>query len=343
MTARRVVFTDARSVEIERYATPDPDPSEVRVRTRSSAISAGTEGLLYRGDAPDDLAADEAIDALAGDCTFPIAYGYAAVGRVAAVGREVDDEWLGRRVFAYNPHESHFLADPTALVPVPDRVSTRTATLFANAESAVSFLLDGEPRIGECVAVHGQGVVGLLTTALLARTPIETLVTVDRYESRRSLSRSFGADRSIEPASTDSSGTDDVASEFEAIAGRRADLTYELSGSPEALEAAIATTGFDGRVIVGSWYGDRPVTADLGGRFHRDRIDVRSSQVSTIAPRHRGRWSRDRRHEITWRWLERLDLDDVFTHEFSVERAADAYRLLEERPDEAVGVSLSYE
>ncbi|WP_254864446.1 zinc-binding dehydrogenase [Halovivax gelatinilyticus] len=339
-TARRVTFTGPRTVTVERRPVPEPGPSELRVRTSLSAVSAGTEGLVYRGDAPEGLAADETIDALCGDCSFPIAYGYAVVGRVDRVGRDVDDEWLDRRVFAYNPHESHVLATPEAVVPVPDGVSTRAAALFANAESAVSFLLDGQPLVGERVAVFGQGVVGLLTTALLGRTPIETLVAVDRYEHRRGLAASLGADETIDPTNETRDG---VAGAVAELAGERTDLTYELSGNPDALDDAVAATGYDGRVIVGSWYGDRPVTADLGGRFHRDRIDVRSSQVSTIAPRHRGRWTRERRRQTAWNWLRRLDLDSLFTHEFAVDRAADAYRLIDERPEEAVQVLFTYE
>ncbi|MDJ1430907.1 zinc-binding alcohol dehydrogenase [Halostagnicola sp. A-GB9-2] len=342
MTARRLEFIGPRSVEVRSRSIPDPGPDEVRVRTTLSAISAGTEGLIYRGDAPRELPADESIDSLEGDFSFPLSYGYAAVGRVTAVGRNVSEEWLERRVFAYNPHESHFVTDSESLLEIPDAVSAREAALFANVESAVSFLLDGEPLIGERVAVFGQGVVGLLTTALLARTPIETLVAVDRYEHRRALARELGADRTLEPTADGAEGVE-ISDAFESIAGGRADLTYELSGSPAALDDAIATAGFDGRVIVGSWYGTNPVTLDLGGRFHRDRIDVRSSQVSTIPPRHEGRWSRERRHAVAWNWLEKLDLDGLFTHRLSLERAGEAYRLLETSPDEAVQVLLSYE
>ena len=109
------------------------------------------------------------------------------------------------------------------------------------------------------------------------------------------------------------------------------------------LAASAMTGGFDGRVLVGSWYGTKPATLELGGRFHRDRIEIRSTQVSTIDPRLSGRWSRERRHELTWDWLERLDVSSLLTHEIPLADAADAYELLEERPDEAVQVLLTYQ
>lgn len=337
MTTRTLYFTGPGTVTVSRSPIPDPDPGTVRVRTAVSAISAGTERLLYRDEAPPGLTADETIDALEGDLSYPISYGYAATGHVTAVGEGVDGEWLGRRVFAYNPHESHFLAEPADVLPIPEDVSVREAALFANAETAVTFVLDGNPTLGERVAVLGQGVVGLLTTALLAANPLETLVTFDRYERRRDAARTLGADRSLDP---DDGPVDDA---FERVAGSRADLSYEVSGNPDALDDAIATTGYDGRVIVGSWYGTRESTLALGGRFHRDRIAVRSSQVSTIEPTHRGRWDRSRRHDVAWEWLRRLDVESLLTHEFPLEDAADAYRLLEQRPEETLQVLLTYD
>ena len=54
-------------------------------------------------------------------------------------------------------------------------------------------MLDGEPRLGERVAVLGQGVVGLCTTGLLARFPLETLVAIEPVPARAALARRLGA------------------------------------------------------------------------------------------------------------------------------------------------------
>ena len=336
MNARRLSFTAPGSVAVRTDRVPEPGPDEVRVRTAVSAISAGTEGLLYRGEAPADLEADAELDALNGDLSYPLSYGYAAVGTVTAVGDRVGGGWLDRQVFAYNPHESHFCRSPDELLPVPQTVESREAALFASLETAVTFVLDGRPLLGERVVVFGQGVVGLLTTALLARFPLEELVVFDRYERRRELAATFGADRALDPEGGD------AAERFDEVAGGRADLTYELSGNPDALDDAISTTGFDGRVLVGSWYGTKPASVDLGGRFHRNRIDVRSSQVSTIAPPLSGRWDRQRRHETTWNRLRDLELSPLCSHEFPLEAAGQAYERLENRPESTTQVLLTY-
>jgi 2-desacetyl-2-hydroxyethyl bacteriochlorophyllide A dehydrogenase len=329
MTRRALYFTGPRSVEVRTSSIPDPGAGEVRVQTGRSSVSPGTEMLVYRDEVPPELSVDETIDAFEDTFSYPLQYGYASVGRVTAVGEGVDDEWLDRRVFAFNPHESHFLADPETLVPTT--LSDERALLIPNAETAVNFVMDARPRIGARVVVFGQGPVGLLTTALLSEFPLSELVAVDRYETRRQLSESLGADRAVSPDAVDGAIESD------------ADVAFELSGNPTALDDAIDVTGYAGTVIVGSWYGTKDVALDLGGAYHRSHIRIRSSQVSRIDPDHADRWDKDRRLGFVRSWLAEHDLSALFTHEFDVDRAAEAYRLLEKRQDEAVQIVFTYE
>lgn len=335
MSVTSLYFTAPGELEFRERDLPAVGPGTVRVETDFSAVSPGTEKLIYRGDAPEKLDTDGPVRTLVEDLSYPTRYGYAAAGRVVDIGEEVDDAWLDRRVFGYNPHETGFTAEPERLVTVPDEIPQRRAPLLANTETAVNFLLDGQPAIGERVAVFGQGVVGLLTTALLARMPLDCLIAVDPVESRRAIARELGADVVFDPEDHS------LKEELERHRGLP-DLTFELSGNPDALDDAMAVTGFDGRIIVGSWYGTASPTLDFGGRFHRHRHTVESSQVSTIAPRHEGRWSRARRHEVAWHWLDELPLEPLFTHEIPFERAPKAYDLLERSPESAIQVLLSY-
>ncbi len=119
-----------------------------------------------------------------------------------------------------------------------------------------------------------------------------------------------------------------------------ADLAFELSGTPSALDMALAVTGFDGRIVVGSWYGTKRADLDLGGGFHRSRIRFIGSQVSTIAPELAGRWTKVRRFGLAWEMIRRINPSRFITHSFPLEKAADAYRLLDERPGETIQVVL---
>ena len=122
-----------------------------------------------------------------------------------------------------------------------------------------------------------------------------------------------------------------------------ADLSLELSGSPDALNGAIALTGFGGRVVIGSWYGEKQAHLNLGGEFHRSRIKLISSQVSTIAPELSSRWDKKRRYEVAWGALMRFHPEKWITHRIPLEDAAQAYRLLDENPGNTIQVILQYE
>jgi 2-desacetyl-2-hydroxyethyl bacteriochlorophyllide A dehydrogenase len=331
---RALAFTGPRRVALVDDECGPPPAGHVLVRTRVSAISAGTELLVYRGDLPSGRPVDETLPALGGTpFGYPVRYGYAAVGEVAGAGDEVPPYWTGRRVFAFHPHASAFVAPLDELLEVPAGLDAERAALYANMETAVNLVLDGAPRVGERVAVIGQGVVGLLTTSLLARFPLDALVVVDPVATRAHLGRSLGAGAAVA----------DAAEARATLGPNGADLTFELSGNPSALDAAISVTGREGRVVVGSFYGAKRAAVDLGGHFHRGRLTLASSQVSRIAPALAGRWDRARRRELAWRELARVDTAPLVTHRYALGRAAEAYARLDAGPAEALQVLLTYE
>lgn len=342
MKRAALYFTAPYQVAVREESVLLPAAGQVLVQTIVSAISAGTELLIYRSQWPACMPVDETISALASDFGFPLKYGYACVGRVTELGAGVAPEWQGRLVFTFHPHESHFLSSIGDLIPVPPGLSIEEAALLPNMETAVNFLLDGQPLIGERVAVFGQGVLGLLTTALLARLPLASLITLDRHPLRRDKSLALGAQASLDSEAPDTLATmTSLLSNDHSYSG--ADLTYELSGNPAALDKAIAVTGFNGRVVVGSWYGQKLAEVSLGGRFHRSRIRLISSQVSTIAPEWTGRWSKPRRLQIAWQMLQQVKPAHLITHRFAIARAAEAYALLDQYPGEALQIILTYE
>jgi alcohol dehydrogenase len=154
------------------------------------------------------------------------------------------------------------------------------------------------------VAVFGLGVVGLLATTLLARHPLRCLATIDPIHRRRDISLSAGSHAAFDPLQVDalasclSSGS----------GGTLADLVFELSGEPSALNAAIRSCGFGGRVVIGSWYGVKPA----------------------------------RRIATAWEMIRRVRPARFITHILPVERAVEAYNLLDRRPAEVLQVVFTY-
>ncbi len=339
MKQHRLEFIEPGRVEIKVGPAPQPAADQVLVQTLYSAISPGTEMLVYRGQWPQGVPVDSTIDALAGSFAYPLAYGYCAVGRVIVTGADVSSDWLGRRVFAFQPHQDIFCVRPENLHPIADDLDDKTALFLPSMETAVNLLLDGCPLIGEKVIVIGQGIIGLLTTALLSRFPLATLSTLEAHPLRREASLELGAGESLDPE-------DSVSfSRLGGVPGQggQADLVFELSGNPAALNTALSLTRFNGRVVVGSWYGAKKAELDLGSFFHRGRVSLISSQVSSLAPGLTGRWQNSRRLDLAWQMLRQVRPTGCISHCFALADAALAYALIDRSPGETIQVIFDHQ
>ena len=326
LKAKTLFFIAPKKVEIRETILPPLNDDEVLVETICSAISAGTEMLVYRNQFPH---LKDSHDSLSSDLNYPLAYGYACVGKVIEIGKMVNGEWKDRLVFSFQPHTSHFVIKTESLFPIPNSLNPETACFFPNMETAVNLIQDGAPILGERVLVLGQGVIGLLTASLLSEFPLESLVVVDNYELRRN---------ALNGHKSQVAGL----SSLQDLRPATCDLVFELTGSPSALNDSIELTTFSGRVVIGSWYGEKKSEINLGGSFHRSRIKLISSQVSTITPELSGRWDKARRYQVTWEALERIKPEKWITHRFSLDDASKAYQLLDENPQETIQVIFNY-
>lgn len=337
--ASTLFFTSPKQIEIKEVLLPPLKEDEVLVESICSAISAGTEMLVYRNQFPH---LKDAYDSVSSDLNYPLAYGYACVGRVQETGKQVNRSWQDKLVFAFQPHSSSFIIHPSSLIPIPASLSPETACFFPNMETAVNLIQDGAPILGERVLVLGQGVVGLLTASLLSEFPLESLVLIDNYELRRNALDNGKWLMENGKSKVKSLSVDDLHKDSLAYAQSKFDLVYELTGSPTALNDAIELTLFDGRIVIGSWYGEKKSEINLGGSFHRSRIKLISSQVSTISPELSGRWDKSRRFDVTWKALERIKPEQWITHRFSLSDASKAYQLLDESPQETIQILFTY-
>jgi 2-desacetyl-2-hydroxyethyl bacteriochlorophyllide A dehydrogenase len=325
--AVRLLFTGPGQVELAGVDLPDPAAGRLRVRTRYSGISTGTELLGYRGLLDPDLAIDERIGSLGGTFRYPFPYGYSCVGEVEQSAGSLAP---GSLVFAFHPHQDRFVVGEDDVVPLPPGTDLRQATLLPYVETALQLGLDAGPVAAETVVVLGLGVVGVLTALMLQRAGA-TVVGADPSADRRALADSLGIP-AVEPGEVPSR-----------LPAEGVPLLLELSGSPAALAGALDLLAHEGTALVGSWYGHRPVELPLGGAFHRRRLTIRSSQVSTIPAALSARWDVARRRRAAVALLGELPLAALATTEFAFADAAAAYRALDSREPGVFHVALRYQ
>ena len=268
--------------------------------------------LAYRGEVDPRLPLDETLGALGDSFAYPFAYGYAAVGRVEESRGRLHE---GSLVFSFHPHQDVFVVHEDDVVPL-DGQDPRAAVLLPLVETGLQVSLDAGTRLGEQVVVLGLGCVGILAAALLARGGARVLAS-EPQAARRGAAAEFGVE-AVAPEDLD-------AKLSEATGGRGVNLVVEATGSPTALADALRMLAHEGIALVCSWYGTKTVPLPLGAEFHRRRLTIRSSQVSTIPAELAGRWDRTRRREAARALLSELPLDALATHEYPFESASDAY------------------
>lgn len=328
--ARALEFAAPREVRLVEVEVAEPRADEILVRTLYSGISSGTELLAYRGQIDPTVALDETITTLGGTFSYPFRYGYSCVGTVE---RSHADIAPGALVFVLHPHQERFVCRAADAVVISG-TDPRIATMFPLVETALQVALEAGDLAHESVVVMGMGSVGLLTALLLQRSGAG-VIAVDPSEERRKIA----ADLDI-----DCVGLDDVQARVDtSTEGRGVPLVVEVSGNPEALSSAVDLLAHEGTALVASWYGTKQVALPLGGAFHRRRLTIRSSQVSTIPARLTPRWTIERRRRHALRLLGELPLKRLATHEFPFDRAADAFTTLDRGAEPVMHAALRYE
>jgi 2-desacetyl-2-hydroxyethyl bacteriochlorophyllide A dehydrogenase len=325
MRATALQFTAPRTVELREISISPPAAGQILVCTAYSGISSGTEILAFKGEVDPDLPLDERLGSLAGSFRYPFAYGYSCAGEVVESHAELP---AGASVFAYHPHQDLFTADASDVVRV-EGIPPREATIFPLVETAFQVVLDCGSVMQQDVVVFGLGVLGSLVSQLLADAGARVLA-VDPLDWRRQLAARWGIPACPPPALGD------------ALGGRVPRLAVEASGEPAVLQDALDSLGHEGEVVVASWYGTRKAELDLGSRFHRRRLTIRSSQVSTIPAGLSNRWDVPSRRAAVGRLMKELDLSSLATTEFAFEDAAAAFRAIEAREPGVMHVALRY-
>ncbi|MEQ8604718.1 MAG: zinc-binding alcohol dehydrogenase [Marivibrio sp.] len=286
-------------------------PDMVRVRTHYSAISRGTESLVWRGGVPDSQRQAMRAPFQEGAFPFPVKYGYSAVGVVEAG----PDELVGRRVFCLHPHQDLFDVPADAVNPLPDDLPAERATLAANMETAVNGCWDAQPLAGERIAVIGAGVVGCLVARLLAQIPGATVELIDVDPAKRRIAEALG-----------------VAFRGPDEAARDCDLIVHVSGAPSGLATALELAGVEARIVEMSWYGDQTVSLPLGEAFHSRRLALISSQVGRLPAHRRARWDYGRRMAVALDLLRDPVFDALLSRRSTFEELPARMREIAETP-----------
>ena len=342
-----VSFNAPHDVSLVECEAPPLTPDGVRVRTWYSGISAGTELTAYRGTNPYLNGTWDADARLfrAGDPTFayPVAgWGYSEMGEVLEVGPEVAGIQPGDLVYGIWGHRSEAVLPAAALTgrTLARDADPRTGTFARVGAIALNAVLAAEVRLGDKIAVFGQGVIGLLATRLAVLCGAE-VTAVDGYDARLAVARELGASHVVRADHPGGAGA--LVRELSGGAGM--DAVIEISGNDRALHEATRCVVVDGTVVASGFYQGGATHLRLGEEFHHNRVRIVASQIAGTPLSLGPRWNQARLVQVFMSQVAagRVDVLRLVTDVVAAADVAAAFGRLDAGDPETLQVLLRFD
>lgn len=335
---KAVVFMGDRKLEFMEFPDPTPGPGEAVIEIKASGM-CGSDLKMYRA------IGGAAALGLGGDGS-PLIAGHEPCGIVAAVGAGVPeaqakvgdrvmdhhysgcgvckhcrDGWSqlcidGATVFGANGHGAHakYMKVPAhTLVKLPESLTFKTgAAISCGTGTAYGALKRLDLAGDETIAIFGQGPVGLSATQL-AKAMGARVIALDIGEERLALAKQFGADEVIDP------GKNDVVEAIRDLThGEGVHKSLDCSSSSDARRAAVQCVRTWGTACFVGEGGD--VNLDVSNDMLRRQVTIVGSWT----------FSKNGQADCAEFIAERkIDVDGLFTHEFKLDDAVEAYKLFD--------------
>ncbi|MBT6145475.1 MAG: zinc-binding alcohol dehydrogenase [Gemmatimonadetes bacterium] len=259
MDARALICDERQQFTLADVKLRNPAPDQIAIRTHFSGVSIGTEFALIRNKLSWG--------------PYPLCTGYMATGEVVAVGAEIDDFKTGDKVYVRGndsieladgtkvsctagTHCSHIVTKPHTTHGadhVPAGAGMDVASMFVMPAVGLNGVDMANPRFGDTVVVYGAGLIGLAVIAACAHRGCY-VIAVDINKIQLEIARKMGADLCIDGSEQD------VDTAVRSIVPEGADVVFESTGIPAAIDPAIALCRTSGRFVWQGNYGAAPIS-----------------------------------------------------------------------------------
>lgn len=348
-TMKAAVFIEPGRIALEEKAVPRVGPRDALLRVTTTTI-CGTDVHILKGEYP---------------VARGLTVGHEPVGVIEELGEAVSGYTIGQRVIAgaitpcgqchacldgnqaqcggkamggwrlgntLDGCQAEYVLIPEAaanLAPIPDHLTDEQvlmcpdimSTGFGGAES-------GRIRIGDTVAVFAQGPIGLCATVGAKLMGATRIFAVDAVPERLAMSRSLGADVSI-----NYKDRDPVRAILDATGGRGVDVAIEALGTQATFESCLRVLRPGGVLSsLGVYSGKLTLPLDAFAAGLGDH-----AVVTTLCPGGKERM----RRLMNVLASSRADLRPLVTHRFTLDQIQEAYDLFANQRDGVLKIAIT--
>ncbi|MEA2012978.1 MAG: zinc-binding alcohol dehydrogenase [Verrucomicrobiota bacterium] len=234
-----IVFPSAKTAELQQRELTPLGSGEVLVKNHKSLISIGTEMTAFCGEYPPDSVWEQAF-------TFPFDTGYAAVGEVVELGKDVDKKWLGRRVGSMAPHCRYANVKEKDLRHIHrDEVSDEEAVFYIIAQIVMRGIRMSKVGWGNSAVIFGMGLLGHFATCFCRLSGAKPVFAVDTMDFRLDLLPEDSSLIKVNPLKNDLSEQVKIHTR-----NRMADIVFEVTGNAKLIPDEFKLLHDQGRFIM---------------------------------------------------------------------------------------------
>jgi threonine dehydrogenase-like Zn-dependent dehydrogenase len=246
---------------------------------------------------------------------------------------------IGDVIFGTWGHRTHHIVEEEY---ARDRMQPKSLDaifgLFSQIGSiALNGVHDARVRIGETVAIFGMGTLGQIVGQLCKKSGAK-VIGVDRFAKRLEIAQQGGAADIILNADDG-----EIAERIRALTDNRgADVAIEVTGSTIALNQAVRSVAYSAKVVALGFFQGEASGLFLGEEFHHNRVNIVGSQIFGTDPELTYRWNRLRLAQTFMRLQadKVIDLKPIITHVIPFDGAGEAFRILDQEPENALQIVL---
>lgn len=322
--AKRFVFTGKQKIDFEDFTSESLTDDSVHIKNSYTLMSTGTENIVFNRLFEAGTHWDNWVK-------YPFYPGYAAVGEVIAVGKNVTNFSLGQKVAHRGSHASEATVEAGEVSPVPDGIELTDAVWFALAKIAFMGARTAEYFLGDTVLIIGAGPIGQMSIRWARAAGVQTIVVVDMVDKRLELATKGGATCIISERLSD----DLLEKVTSASLGNLPQTVIDTTGNAAVFNEALKFAGDRGKVIILGDTGtpsQQHLSADviIKGLTIRGAHDCHTDDL----------WRAERIHQLFFSLLNsgRFPMTDINTHILKPEDYIEAYRLANEEREKTMGI-----